>query len=168
MRDPALLPPDGRGNRHAAVADLPGGRGGVLGRRDRGAGVQRRGGHAAGGEQPAVDGGRVRLRAGRERVQGGGLAAPGQGAGGAEGVRGSPGGGRDGGAAGAVGAGLQLPRYREHHVQGHQDHGRLDRAGPAGLYQGDWILPHACAGGRADLGAAWGLCGPLVSVGHET
>lgn len=58
---------------------------------------------------------------------------------------GRAGGGRHGRAAGAVGTRLQLSRYREHHVPGHKDDGGPERAFAAGVYPGDWLLPHAGA-----------------------
>ena len=81
--------------------------------------------------------------------------------------RGPRGGGRRGRER-AVGAGLQQPRHHQHDVPGDEERGRVERGGAARVYPGDWVLPHAGAGGGADAGAVVGVRGEVVPVGDET
>lgn len=75
--------------------------------------------------------------------------------------------GRYGRVTGTMGAGLQLPRHREHHVPRHEDDGGPERAFAARVYPRDWLLPYAGAGGRADIGAARWMRGQAVPGKHE-
>lgn len=80
---------------------------------------------------------------------------------------GRPGGGSTRGSTGALGIGIQLPRYRQHYVPRDQIHGRPQRARTARVHQGNWIHAYACAGGRADARTVERVRGEAVQGEYE-